>query len=257
MFWKKIAPVHWPPGVCCPSARCCVLLLFKVATVTVIVFFLGGPEAVRLHISRVECNSQKTVSGWLRWWWGLHSASGAADVRVYVCKPTPLRALSLLALLPLCIFTSRHTKTSDQHLSSGQKQMSIARRVQCSVMLLQQHRCSTADDAFSCSLLTPTAYEIRSWVATSFFHQHLRVLPWNTSLKRSLWLTSVYSVKSDTCWDAEYLQTGTWYELFNYSQHCTLCLWLISYSLFIGLIQITTFSLHIFSNFRLFTCVIK
>lgn len=81
--------MHRPPGVCCPSAGCCVLLLFNVATVTVRFISLGAQRLLGCIFYAWNVTPRKRgggggVGG------GIQSTSGAADLRVDACKLTPL-----------------------------------------------------------------------------------------------------------------------------------------------------------------------
>lgn len=90
MFWKKIAPVHRPPGVCCPSAGCCVPLLFNVATVTVRFISLGAPGLLGCIFYAWNATPRKRGGGAAGFEGGGHRVQGAADLQVDACELTLL-----------------------------------------------------------------------------------------------------------------------------------------------------------------------
>lgn len=139
MFWEEIAPVHQPPGVCCPSTGCCVLLLFMVATVTVLFISSGAQRLLGCIFYVWNVTPRK--------WGGGGCKAQAELILEYKCVNPRLHACLL----------HRHdilkTWVLDILLSAINNELDGMRVLlwQC-----QWHRSSS--DTFACSLLTPTAF---------------------------------------------------------------------------------------------------
>lgn len=145
MFWKKIAPVHRPPGVCCPSAGCCVLLLFNVATVTVRFISLGAQRLLGCIFYAWNVTPRKRGGG--------GGVRGAHRVQVEQLIFEWTRANSRLNAYLL----NRHDITTGV-MEFGPRLLLLGRnKWGCKRSALRQWHLSSSD-TFACSLLTPTAF---------------------------------------------------------------------------------------------------